>query len=196
MGERELGIDPASGKPVFVKIGRYGPVAQIGVANADDKDAPKPQYATLMKGQSIDTITLEEALKLFELPRTIGQYEGKDMVAAVGRFGPFIRHDDKCVSIPKGTDPLTITAEEAIALIDEKRHKDEQRFLKKFGEEPELEILNGRFGPYIVYKKTNYKIPKTVAHPEELTLDECRKIISDAADKPAVPKRRMVRKKA
>ncbi len=196
VGERELGVDPASGKPVFVKIGRYGPVAQIGVANAEDKDAPKPQYASLMKGQSIETITLEEALKLFELPRTIGEYEGKDMVAAVGRFGPFVRHDGKFVSIPKDMNPLTITAEEAIALIDEKRSKDEQRFLKKFDEEPELEILNGRFGPYIVYKKSNYKIPKTVAHPEALTLEECKKIIADAAQKPASPRRRVAKKKA
>ncbi len=195
VGERELGIDPASGKPVFVKIGRYGPVAQIGAANTEDKDAPKPQYASLMKGQSIETITLDEALKLFELPRTIGQYEGKDMVAAVGRFGPFIRHDGKFVSIPEGTDPLTITAEEAIALIDEKRRKDEQRSLKKFSEEPELEILNGRFGPYIVYKKTNYKIPKSVSHPEDLTLEGCMKIVAEAAEKPA-PKRRTARKKA
>ena len=127
VGERELGIDPKSGNPVFVKIGRYGPVVQIGAAHADDKEAPKPQFASLMKGQSIDTITLEEALKLFDLPRTVGEYEGKVMVAAVGRFGPFIRHDGKFVSIPKDLNPLTITAEEAIALIDGKREKDEQR---------------------------------------------------------------------
>lgn len=124
VGERQLGIDPKSGNPVFVKIGRYGPVVQIGVAHADDKEAPKPQFASLMKGQSIDTITLEEALKLFDLPRTVGEYEGKVMVAAVGRFGPFIRHDGKFVSIPKDLNPLTITAEEAIALIDGKREKD------------------------------------------------------------------------
>ena len=129
VGERELGIDPKSGNPVFVKIGRYGPVVQIGAAHADDKEAPKPQFASLMKGQSIDTITLEEALKLFDLPRTVGEYEGKVMVAAVGRFGPFIRHDGKFVSIPKDLNPLTITAEEAIALIEGKRVKDEQRFI-------------------------------------------------------------------
>ena len=121
VGERELGIDPKSGNPVFVKIGRYGPVVQIGAAHADDKEAPKPQFASLMKGQSIDTITLEEALKLFDLPRTVGEYEGKVMEAAVGRFGPFIRHDGKFVSIPKDLNPLTITAEEAIALIEGKR---------------------------------------------------------------------------
>lgn len=136
VGERELGIDPKSGNPVFVKIGRYGPVVQIGAAHADDKEAPKPQFASLMKGQSIDTITLEEALKLFDLPRTVGEYEGKVMVAAVGRFGPFIRHDGKFVSIPKDLNPLTITAEEAIALIEGKRVKDEQRFIKKFEEDP------------------------------------------------------------
>ena len=170
VGERELGIDPKSGNPVFVKIGRYGPVVQIGAAHADDKEAPKPQFASLMKGQSIDTITLEEALKLFDLPRTVGEYEGKVMVAAVGRFGPFIRHDGKFVSIPKDLNPLTITAEEAIALIEGKRVKDEQRFIKKFEEDPEMEILKGRFGPYISYQKANYRIPKMVTDPTILTL--------------------------
>ncbi len=196
VGERELGIDPKSGNPVFVKIGRYGPIAQIGLAHPDDKDAPKPQFASLMKEQSIETITLEEALKLFELPRTVGEYEGKEMVAAIGRFGPFIRHDGKFVSIPKDLNPRTITAEEAIELINAKRQKDEQRFLKKFDEDPELEVLNGRFGPYIVYKKSNYKIPKTVTHPEALTLEECKKIIADAAQKPAISRRRVAKKKA
>ena len=163
VGERELGIDPKSGNPVFVKIGRYGPVVQIGAAHADDKEAPKPQFASLMKGQSIDTITLEEALKLFDLPRTVGEYEGKVMVAAVGRFGPFIRHDGKFVSIPKDLNPLTITAEEAIALIEGKRVKDEQRFIKKFEEDPEMEILKGRFGPYISYpvSYTHLTLPTT-----------------------------------
>ena len=196
VGERELGIDPKSGNPVFVKIGRYGPIAQIGLAHPDDKEAPKPQFASLMKDQSIETITLEEALKLFELPRTVGEYEGKEMVAAIGRFGPFIRHDGKFVSIPKDLNPRTITAEEAIELINAKRQKDEQRFIKKFDEEPELEVLNGRFGPYIVYKKSNYKIPKTVTHPEALTLEECKEIIADAAQKPATSRRRVAKKKA
>ena len=185
VGERELGIDPKSGNPVFVKIGRYGPVVQIGAAHADDKEAPKPQFASLMKGQSIDTITLEEALKLFDLPRTVGEYEGKVMVAAVGRFGPFIRHDGKFVSIPKDLNPLTITAEEAIALIEGKRVKDEQRFIKKFEEDPEMEILKGRFGPYISYQKANYRIPKTVTDPTILTLEDCKMIIADAGEKPA-----------
>ena len=188
VGERELGIDPKSGNPVFVKIGRYGPVVQIGAAPADDKEAPKPQFASLMKGQSIDTITLEEALKLFDLPRTVGEYEGKVMVAAVGRFGPFIRHDGKFVSIPKDLNPLTITAEEAIALIEGKRVKDEQRFIKKFEEDPEMEILKGRFGPYISYQKANYRIPKTVTDPTVLTLEDCKKIIAEAGEKPAAKK--------
>ena len=188
VGERELGIDPKSGNPVFVKIGRYGPVVQIGAAHADDKEAPKPQFASLMKGQSIDTITLEEALKLFDLPRTVGEYEGKVMVAAVGRFGPFIRHDGKFVSIPKDLNPLTITAEEAIALIEGKRVKDEQRFIKKFEEDPEMEILKGRFGPYISYQKANYRIPKTVTEPTVLTLEDCKKIIAEAGEKPAAKK--------
>ena len=188
VGERELGIDPKSGNPVFVKIGRYGPVVQIGAAHADDKEAPKPQFASLMKGQSIDTITLEEALKLFDLPRTVGEYEGKVMVAAVGRFGPFIRHDGKFVSIPKDLNPLTITAEEAIALIEGKRVKDEQRFIKKFEEDPEMEILKGRFGPYISYQKANYRIPKTVTDPTILTLEDCKKIIAEAGEKPAAKK--------
>lgn len=188
VGERELGIDPKSGNPVFVKIGRYGPVVQIGAAHADDKEAPKPQFASLMKGQSIDTITLEEALKLFDLPRTVGEYDGKVMVAAVGRFGPFIRHDGKFVSIPKDLNPLTITAEEAIALIEGKRVKDEQRFIKKFEEDPEMEILKGRFGPYISYQKANYRIPKTVTDPTILTLEDCKKIIAEAGEKPAAKK--------
>ena len=188
VGERELGIDPKSGNPVFVKIGRYGPVVQIGAAHADDKEAPKPQFASLMKGQSIDTITLEEALKLFDLPRTVGEYEGKVMVASVGRFGPFIRHDGKFVSIPKDLNPLTITAEEAIALIEGKRVKDEQRFIKKFEEDPEMEILKGRFGPYISYQKANYRIPKTVTDPTILTLEDCKKIIAEAGEKPAAKK--------
>ena len=195
VGERELGVDPKSGKPVFVKIGRYGPVVQIGVARTDDgkEEEAKPRFATLMKGQSIETITLEEALRLFDLPRTIGEYNGKEMVAAVGRFGPFIRYEGKFVSIPKTLNPLTITSEEAIELIEEKKRKDEQRFVKKFAEEPELEILQGRFGPYISYKGKNHRIPKTVEKPEALTLEECRAIIAEA-DK-AAPKKRVVKKK-
>lgn len=194
VGERQLGIDPKSGKPVFVKIGRFGPVAQIGESNPD-KDNEKPQFATLLKGQSIETITLEEALKLFELPRTVGEYEGKVVVAAIGRFGPFIRHDGKFVSIPKDKNPISITLDEAIELIQQKRAKDENRFIKKFEEEPELEILNGRYGPYIAYKGKNYRIPKTGYTPAEMTLDDCMKLIKEADQKPAT-KKRVTRKKA
>lgn len=189
VGERELGIDPKSGKPVFVKIGRYGPIAQIGQAFPDDKNAPKPQFASLMKGQSIETITLDEALKLFDLPRTIGEFEGEEMVAAVGRFGPFIRHAGKFVSIPKTLDPLSITEEEAIELIKEKREKEEKRNIKKFDEDPEMEILNGRFGPYIAYKGKNYRLPKTITKPETLSFEECKKIVDSASDKPTAKKR-------
>ena len=194
VGERQLGIDPKSGKPVFVKIGRFGPVAQIGESNPD-KDNEKPQFATLLKGQSIETITLEEALKLFELPRTVGEYEGKVVVAAIGRFGPFIRHDGKFVSIPKDKNPTSITLEEAIELIQQKREKDENRFIKKFEEDPELEILNGRYGPYIAYNGKNYRIPKTGYTPAEMTLDDCMKLIKEADQKPAT-KKRVTRKKA
>ena len=194
VGERQLGIDPKSGKPVFVKIGRFGPVAQIGESNPE-KDNEKPQFATLLKGQSIETITLEEALKLFELPRTVGEYEGKVVVAAIGRFGPFIRHDGKFVSIPKDKNPISITLDEAIELIQQKREKDENRFIKKFEEEPELEILNGRYGPYIAYKGKNYRIPKTGYTPAEMTLDDCMKLIKEADQKP-VTKKRVTRKKA
>jgi len=179
VGERELGIDPQSGEPVFVKIGRYGPVAQIGQGHPDDKKAPKPRFASLMKGQSIETITFEEALKLFNLPRTIGEFEEKEMVAGVGRFGPFVRHDNVFISIPKTLSPLSITPEEAIRLIKEKRSKAMQRQIKTFAEAPGLEILNGRYGAYIAYNGTNYRIPKNVV-PAELSLDECRKIIADA----------------
>ncbi|MDR2918917.1 MAG: type I DNA topoisomerase [Tannerella sp.] len=184
VGERSLGTDPKTGEPVFVKIGRYGPIVQIGEAHADDKTAPKPRFASLMKGQSIETITLEEAMKLFDLPRTVGTFEGEEMVAAVGRFGPFIRHSGKFISIPKTLNPLSITQEEAIQLIEEKRDKESKRHIKAFAEEPGLEILNGRYGPYIAFNGSNFRIPKGT-EAEKLTLEECRKIIADADKKPA-----------
>ncbi len=196
VGERQLGVDPKTGNPVFVKIGRYGPVVQIGAAHVDDKKAEKPLFASLMKGQSIDTITLEEALKLFDLPRVIGEYEDKEMVAAVGRFGPFIKHDGKFISIPKDLNPMTITSEEAITLIDEKRKKDEQRLIKKFESDEDMEILNGRFGPYIAYKGKNYRIPKTITTPADLTLEECMKLVTEAEEKGTTPRKKTTRKKA
>ena len=187
VGERELGVDPKSGKPVFVKIGRYGPIAQIGVANPEDKK-DKPQFASLMKGQSIETITLEEALKLFDLPRMIGEYEGLEMVAGIGRFGPFVRHNSIFISIPKTMSPLSITPQEAIELIEAKRKKEQERHIKTFGEEPEqIEVLNGRYGPYIAFKGNNYRIPKST-EPASLTLEDCQKIINETADKPAKKK--------
>ena len=176
VGERRVGVDPKSGEPVFVKIGRYGPIAQMGESHAEDKNAPKPRFASLMKDQSIETITLEEALKLFELPRTIGEYEEKEMTAGIGRFGPFIRHNNVFISIPKTLNPISITHDEAILLIEEKRKKETQRHIKSFAEEPGLEILNGRFGPYIAFNGKNYRIPKNVV-PAELSLEDCRKII-------------------
>ena len=188
VGERELGIDPKSGKVVKVRIGRYGPMVQIGTAEEEEK----PLFATLPKDKSMASITLDEALELFKLPRTLGEYEGKPVVANTGRFGPYINHDKKFVSIPKGEDPLEISLERAIELILSKREAEEKSHLKTFDEEPELEIRAGRFGPYIAYKGKNYKIPKAQAeHAAELTLEECRKII----ETPAPSKAKTVRKK-
>lgn len=185
-GERILGNDPKTGRQVSVKIGRYGPLAQIGLSGEEEK----PIFAGLLKTQSLETITLEEALKLFELPRNLGLFRDKEMIVAVGRFGPYVRHDGKFVSIPKGVDPMDITTEEAIELIEEKERKDREKIIKIFEEEPDLQVLNGRYGPYIAYKKQNYKIPKKQT-PEELSLEDCRRIIADTdtgKDKKEKPK--------
>ena len=181
-GERVLGSDPKTGRQVSVKIGRYGAMAQIGTGDEEEK----PLFASLQKSQSIETITLEETLKLFELPRTLGEFRGKDVVIGVGRFGPYIRHDNKFVSLPKGVDPMEIQLDEAIELIEAKEKKDREKIIKTFEEEPELQVLNGRYGPYIAYKKSNYKIPKS-RKPEELSLEDCRKIIAET-DKGKEPK--------
>ncbi len=182
VGERELGTDPKSGKPVFVKIGRFGPVVQIG--SADDKE--KPRFAQMKQGQSMETITLEEALDLFKLPRTLGEFEGTEVSVGAGRFGPYILHDKKYVSIPAGKDPLSITLDEAVTLIQEKRKAEEERHLKTFSEEPELEILNGRYGPYLAYKGKNYRLPKNLAEKaRDLSLDECLEVIKEQDEKPA-----------
>ena len=173
-GERQLGTDPKSGRPVFVKIGRFGPVVQIGTA--DDKD--KPQFAQLPKEQSMETITLNEALDLFKLPRELGDYEHKPVTIGAGRFGPYILHNRKYASLPKGVDPMTITLEEAIALIEEKREQDNQKHLKIFLEDPKLEVLNGRYGPYLAYDGKNYRLPKSMHEKAaQLTYDECMKVI-------------------
>lgn len=172
VGERILGEDPESGKPVSVKIGRFGPMAQIGTV----EDEEKPRFAQLKKGQSIETITLEEVLELFKLPRTLGEYEGKTVSVGIGRFGPYVLHNKVYVSLPKTMDPMVITLEEAEQLILEKRQKEAERHIKKFEEEPELEILNGRYGPYITYKGNNYKIPKDIV-PQDLSLQSCLELI-------------------
>ena len=171
-GERILGIDPQSGKQVSVKIGRFGPVAQIGKA----EDEEKPRFAQLKKEMSIESVSLEEVLDLFKLPRELGEYEGATITIGAGRFGPYIYHNKAYTSLPKGTDPMSITLEEAIDLIKEKLNAEAQRHIKQFAEEPELEIMNGRFGPYIAYKGSNYKIPKDIV-PQDLTLDACRELI-------------------
>lgn len=172
VGERMLGEEPETGKPVSVKIGRFGPVVQIGAAD----DEEKPRFAQMKKGQSMETITLEEALELFKLPRTLGEYEGKTVTVGIGRFGPYIQHNKVYVSLPKTLDPMKVTLEEAEQLILEKRTKEAERHIKKFDEEPELEILNGRYGPYIAYKGNNYRIPKDIV-PRNLSLKSCFDLI-------------------
>jgi DNA topoisomerase-1 len=173
-GERVIGTDPKSGKPVSVRIGRFGPIAQIG--ESEEKDGEKPLYASLLKGQLIESITLQEALELFKLPRTAGQFEGKDVVIGVGRFGPYVRHNSKFVSLKKTDDPITITIERAVELIEEGRQKDKDKFIKVFDQDPELQVLNGRWGPFIKYKGNNYKIGKSIS-AQDLSYDDCLKLI-------------------
>ena len=177
VGERVLGNDPETGKVVSVKIGRYGPLVQLG--STDDVD--KPRFASLQNDQSVATITLEEALKLFDMPRHLGNFEGKEVTIGIGRFGPYVKHDGKFVSIPKEMSPYSITLEEAGRLITEKRTNEAKKVIKTFDEEPEMQVLNGRFGAYISYQKHNFKIPKKM-NAEALTLDECRAIVADEAN--------------
>lgn len=179
VGERILGTDPKTGRQVSVKIGRFGPMAQIGVQDEEEK----PQFASLQKTQSITTISLEEALKLFDLPRIIGEYENKEVSVSTGRFGPYIKHDGKFISLPKGGDPFSVDIDEAISLIDDKRKKDAEKLIKTFTEDTDLQILNGRYGPYIAYKKTNYKIPKGTA-PDSLDFEATMKIVNATESKP------------
>lgn len=180
VGERVLGTDPASGKPVSVKIGRFGPVVQIG----ESTDEEKPRFASLRKDQSVFDITLADALKLFELPRDLGSFEDETVTVAAGRFGPYIRHAGKFVSIPRTLSPLDITLDEAVELIKAKREADSKKLVKTFDEDPELQILNGRYGMYLSYKKNNYKLPKTVEDPAALTREECLAIIESQESKP------------
>lgn len=192
-GERQLGIDPQSGCPVFVKIGRYGPMVQIGQAG----DEEKPVFATMKKGQSTETLTLEEALELFKLPRTLGEFEDKEVSVGAGRFGPYIKHDGKYVSLPKDEDPLKVSLEKAVELILAKREAEAKRFIKSFEEDPEMEILNGPYGPYISYKKKNYRLPKDKKESAAgLTFDECMKIINAETEKPKKTPRARGKKKA
>jgi len=184
VGERVLGTDPVSGKPVSVKIGRFGPVVQIGSATDEDK----PRFAQLKPTQSLQTLTLEDALELFKLPRILGTYENEDITVGAGRFGAYIQHAKKYVTIPKGTDPMMITIEEAIDLIEEKRKSEAAAHLKAFDEDAELEVMNGRFGPYLKYKGTNYKLPKLKdKEPQDLTYEECMEIINNQGE--AAPKK-------
>ena len=191
-GERVLGTDPASGRQVSVKIGRFGPVAQIGTAD----EPTKPRFAQLLKGQSLESITLDEALELFRLPRTLGTFEEKDVSIGTGRFGPYVHHDDKYISLPKGADPLSITLPEAIQLIEEKRQSEQRRHLRLFDEDPDLEVIAGRYGPYITYKGENYRIAKAMhEQAASLTYEECMDIIREQADRPKTTTRRFARKK-
>lgn len=177
VGERVLGNDPKTGKPVSVKIGKYGPLVQLG--STDDED--KPRFASLQKDQSVATISLEEALKLFEMPRDLGTFEDADVAVAIGRFGPYVKHAGKFVSIPKELSPYKITLDEAVELIKQKRDTEAKKVIKTFDEEPGLQVLNGRFGPYISFEKKNYKIPKKL-DPQKLTLEACREIVADDAN--------------
>ncbi len=175
VGERMLGTDPVSGRPVSVKIGRYGVVAQIGSAS----DEEKPKFASLKKGQSIESVSLEEVLELFKLPRTVGEFEGKSVTAAIGRYGAYLAHNGKFYSLPKGSDPLTVTIEEAEAIINEKRHADANKVYKTFAEDSSVQLLNGRYGIYLCKDKVNYKLPKGT-DPATLTYEDCLKIMASS----------------
>ena len=187
-GERILGIDPATGRQVAVKIGRYGPIAQLGEASPENEQE-KPQFASLRPGMHIGTISLEEALELFKMPRNLGEFEGKSVTVGIGRFGPYVRHNSKFISLSKSDDPYTVTLERAEELIGLQREKEKNAILKRFEEDEELKILKGRFGPYIVYKKENYRIPKGTK-AEELTFVECMKLVEAGTGKSNSKKKR------
>ena len=177
VGERLLGNDPKTGLPIMVKIGRYGPLVQMGSADNENK----PRFASLQRGQSIETLTLEEAVKLFDLPRDLGDFEGSVVTIGVGHYGPYVKHKGKFASIPKEISPTSITLEEAIDLIKAHRDAEAKKVLKSFDEDPDIKVMNGRFGPYIVYKKQNVKIPKG-KEAESLTLEDCRAIVADESN--------------
>ena len=194
VGERVLGTDPDSGRTVSVKIGRFGPVVQIGTA----EEKEKPRFAQLKKGQSIETLTLEDALELFRLPRTLGDYEGKTVTVGTGRYGNYVLYDKQFVSIPATTDPLAITLEEAVQLIHEKQQNEAERHLKVFAEDADLEVMNGRYGAYLSYKGTNYRLTKALQErAKDLTYDECMAIVKEQDEKPKTTgtKRRFTKRK-
>ena len=178
-GERLLGIDPVSGKNVFARIGRFGPVIQIGDGDAEEK----PKFASLNSNQRLESISLEDAMELFKLPRVVGEYENKEMVVAAGRFGPYVRHDGAFYSLTKMDDPMSITAERSIELIDAKRKKDSERVINQFNDS-EIQVLNGRWGPYIAANDKNYKIPKGSKEAKELSLSDCLVIINSSEGTP------------
>lgn len=186
-GEREIGIDPESGKPVFVKIGRFGPVVQIGTAEDDEK----PKFSQLPTDKSMATITLEEALKLFQLPRTVGQFEGSDVVIGAGRFGPYVLHNKKYVSLPKTENPLKVSLETAIELIEQKRQQEKERHIKSFEQDEKMEVLNGRYGPYIAYDGKNYRLPK-IWHDKaaDISYEQCMEIIQNTPVKKSTRSRK------
>lgn len=191
-GQRDLGIDPKSGENVFVRIGRFGPLAQIGETTEDNK----PKFASLRPGQHLETITLEEALELFKLPREVGSYEDKEVIVAIGRFGPYIRHKSKFTSLKKGIDdPMEINLDRAIELIEEKRKKDREKVIRIFEEDENLQVLNGRWGPYIAFNKENYKIPKDT-DASSLSFEDCKKLIKDSGKKAPAKKKKVVKKTA
>ena len=184
-GERQLGNDPDTGEPIIVRIGKFGPFVQLGDSNKDEK----PRFASLLKGQLIETITLEEALELFKLPRTIGNFEDNDLIVGIGRFGPYVRHNNKFFSLKKDIDdPLTINKSRAIELIEEKRDIEKKRVIKSFSNNPDIKILAGRYGPYISYQKKNFRIPPK-NEPESLTFEDCMKIIEEGQKKKAKKKK-------
>lgn len=191
-GETKLGIDPKSGKPVYSKIGRYGPMIQIG----DVEDEEKPKFASIRGGKSISEITLKEALKLFEFPRELGEFEGKSVTVGIGRFGPYVRHNNKFTSIKKEDDPNSIDLDRAIELIKEKREADKKKTIKEFSDNNDIKVLNGRYGPYIKFKRKNVRIPKSY-DAEKLSLDDCLKIIKEnETKKPKRGKKGGTRKKS
>ena len=190
VGERVLGTDPVSGKPVTVKIGRYGPIVQIGSA----EDEEKPRFAQMKKGQTLENITFEQAMELFKLPRTLDEYNGQSVIIGTGKFGPYIRYGSSYVSIPKTLDPQTITFEQVLELIKEKEQTEANKLIKKFEGELDVEILNGRYGPYIASGGKNYKIPKNL-NPADLTIEECKNIISELESKGTATKRRSTKRK-